>query len=125
MIHLDTHVVVWLYMKRLDKFPKSLLTSFENEQLVYSPMIKLELQYLYEIKRIIVEPDEILATLNNEINLRPSTANFSHIIDNALTIRWTRDAFDRLITANAVIDEAQLATKDQNIQAHFPQAVWG
>ncbi len=52
MIYLDTHVVVWLYSGLTDKLSE-LAKSIINENEVYiSATVRLELQYLYEIKRI-------------------------------------------------------------------------
>ncbi|MCF7950382.1 MAG: hypothetical protein K9L57_01970 [Spirochaetaceae bacterium] len=38
--------------------------------------------------------------------------------------KWTRDPFDRLITAQADIQAASLLTKDGTIRTHYPKAVW-
>ncbi len=64
MIYLDTHVVVWLYSGLADKL-STLTKSLINENKVYiSAIIRLELQYLYEIKRITDEPDVIINDLS-------------------------------------------------------------
>jgi len=49
--YLDTHAVVWLYNNELKKFPTATLEFIEKSQLLISPMVILELGYLYEIKR--------------------------------------------------------------------------
>jgi|GEM_PF-6993418 len=51
MIFLDTHVLVFLATDA-SLLPKSLWRTLDSEVLVYSPMAKLELGFLYEINRI-------------------------------------------------------------------------
>ncbi len=92
--------------------------------LVCSPIVKLELQYLYEIGRITDQPDVILADLSQRIDLNICKKNFSLIIDQALAISWTRDVFDRLIVANAMIDQNILLTRDQKILTNYVNAKW-
>lgn len=96
LIYLDTHVVVWLYSGLTDKLT-DLAKSLINDNEVYiSAIVRLELQYLYEIKRITDEPDVIISNLSKEIGLKICNKNFNDIISVALTITWTRDPFDRI-----------------------------
>lgn len=37
---------------------------------------------------------------------------------------WTRDPFDRIITAQAAVSGAVLLTRDERIRANYRQAVW-
>ena len=39
-------------------------------------------------------------------------------------MKWTRDPFDRLITAQAAVDDSPLLTKDDTIHTYYPKAVW-
>jgi len=39
-------------------------------------------------------------------------------------LSWTRDAFDRLIVAQAALDRAALVTRDRLILKHYPKALW-
>ena len=39
-------------------------------------------------------------------------------------MKWTRDPFDRLITAQAALDDSPLLTKDDTIHTYYPEAVW-
>jgi hypothetical protein len=54
-------------------------------------MAVVELQYLYEIRRIIVPPQEILVKLNAEIGLTVCDHPFPIIAEVALGETWTRD----------------------------------
>jgi PIN domain nuclease of toxin-antitoxin system len=42
----------------------------------------------------------------------------------AMPLSWTRDPFDRLLVATALLHEAPLITRDARIQEHFAGAVW-
>jgi PIN domain nuclease of toxin-antitoxin system len=42
----------------------------------------------------------------------------------AVDMHWTRDPFDRLISAHALAAKAPLVTKDRTIRAHLPLAWW-
>ena len=51
MHHLDTHVILWLYDKLETKFSPKIKKLINQNDLAISPIIRLELQYLKEIKR--------------------------------------------------------------------------
>jgi PIN domain nuclease of toxin-antitoxin system len=125
LIYLDTHVVLWLYVgeqNKLSDFVQSVIA--QESVLVCSPIVRLELQYLYEIGRITDKPDEIFSDLSQRIDLSICKKDFSLIIDQALGISWTRDVFDRMIVANAMIDQSILLTKDHKILANYANAKW-
>ena len=122
--YLDTHAVVWLYNNDLAKFPEKTLALIESHDLLMSPMVILELEYLYEIKRLNETAATITNTLQQEINLLCCQVNFSHVIANALTQKWTRDPFDRMIVAQADINQAILISKDVMINAHYSKTFW-
>ena len=124
MIYLDTHVVVWLYAGLAEKFSPQARALINKNDLLISPIIGLELQYLYEIDRIAVESSVIIADLERRIGLRVCDAPFDQVVTRAIALPWTRDPFDRLIVAQAQVGESPLLTKDGTILARFPDAVW-
>ena len=124
MIYLDTHVVVWLYSGLTDKLTDIAKTLINNNEVYVSAIVRLELQYLYEIKRITDEPDVIITNLSEQIGLKICNKNFNDIISISLTITWTRDPFDRIITANALLNNNILLSKDQNILNNYLYARW-
>ena len=124
LIYLDTHVVIWLYAGRTDLLSARAMESVQKGNLVYSPIVRLELQYLLETDRITKRPDKILDALSVEIGLHPDHSDFSTIIGQALQMDWTRDPFDRIITAQASVNQAYLLTKDQSIIGHYKKAFW-
>ncbi|PAX56949.1 type II toxin-antitoxin system VapC family toxin [Brunnivagina elsteri] len=124
MIYLDTHVVVWLYSGLTDKLTDIAKTLINDNEVYVSAIVRLELQYLYEIKRITDEPDVIITNLSEQIGLKICNKNFNNIISISLTITWTRDPFDRIITANALLNNNILLSKDQNILNNYLYAKW-
>ena len=121
---LDTHVVVWLYQGDLKKIPASAQALIENNDVAISPMVLLELEYLYEIKRIKVDAQTIINELTNTIDLQQPSIDFGKITAEALKLKWTRDSFDRLICATAQLMKCTLLSRDKKILEHFKMATW-
>lgn len=124
-LHLDTHVVVWLYAGEHDRFPPALRDRLGSDSLRYSPMVRLELTYLYEIDRIADVPERIIGELRAAVGLMEDTQPFARVVDLAERETFTRDPFDRIITAQAIAARSALATKDERIlRAHPEAALW-
>ena len=124
MIYLDTHVVVWLYVGLSEKFSQQTKELINENEIYISTIVRLELQYLYEIQRLTDESNSIVSDLSNRIGLKVCDKNFNTIIAQSLEITWTRDPFDRIITANATLNNNILVTKDQNILDNYTNAKW-
>jgi PIN domain nuclease of toxin-antitoxin system len=124
LIYLDTHVIVWLYCGLTDKLTDLAKILINDHEVYFSIIVRLELQYLYEIQRINHKPDVIITDLYHQIGLKKCEKNFHDIISIALNITWTRDPFDRIITANALLNNNILLTKDQNILNNYLYAKW-
>jgi PIN domain nuclease of toxin-antitoxin system len=63
-------------------------------------------------------------TLSAEIGARICELPFSIVMTTALREKWGRDPFDRLIVAQAKVNEAVLVTKDETIRSNYGLAVW-
>ena len=124
MIYLDTHAVVWLYAGLVEKFNQPIRDLMNEHDIAISPIVRLELQFLYEIHRVADDAGTIVADLANRIGLTISEENFIATTSRALEISWTRDPFNRLIVANASLDDSVLVSKDQSILSHYPFARW-
>ena len=125
IVYLDTAVVVWLAEANLAKLSKNALSLIQTAELRISPMALAELQYLYEIERIAVPPQEILVKLNAEVGLTVCDHPFPIVAEVALGENWTRDPFDRIIVAHAKANGlAPLVTKDEAIREHYDNARW-
>lgn len=124
MIYLDTHVVVWLYAGDLSRLSGPAREHIEQNDLLVSPIVQLELAYLKELGRITADSALILETLEHSIGLGLCHQPFSRIVVESIGQDWTRDPFDRLIVAQARVSGAKLITKDRTIRKHYEQAVW-
>jgi len=124
VIRLDTHVVVWLYTGETEQLSAGAITALEENQPVVSPMVQLELTYLYEIDRLRVGGADILADLARRIGLQLSDAPLDALVETAAALTWTRDPFDRLIVADALVAGAILVTKDRAIHDQTAVALW-
>jgi len=123
LTYLDTHVLVWLYEDPTD-FPPAVKALLDRDELYVSPLVALELQYLWETQRILVEPGLILENAYTGLGLSMDASNAGTAILWSRNLTWTRDPFDRIITAQAHIAQAALATKDRTIRQHYDRAVW-
>ena len=124
MIYLDTHVVVWLYAGFTERFSDAVQKLMNEHDLLVSPIVRLELQYLYEIKRVSVEAEVILADLSQRLGLVICPKSFDTIMVHATPITWTRDPFDRILVAHASIHDNILVSKDQLILTHYTYTRW-
>ncbi|TVR61460.1 MAG: PIN domain-containing protein [Spirochaetaceae bacterium] len=124
ILHLDTHVVVWLYSGTRKRFPQRAAAALDHARLVYTPIVGLELTYLHEVGRVSVAAAEILGYLRDRISLVPDETPYLTVAREAEQITWTRDPFDRLITAAASVTAAPLLTSDGLIRERYPAAVW-
>ena len=87
-------------------------------------MVLLELEYLFETGRTSARAAEVYDYLHHTIQIGVCSKPFAAVARKSIGMKWTRDPFDRLITAQAALDESPLLTKDDTIRAHYPEAVW-
>jgi len=124
LIYLDTHGVTWMFAGRLDLFPARVRELLDGSDLLISPAVHLELQYLFEIRRTAEPAKVVLESLGREVGLKVCDLPFPDVVEIALSLDWTRDPFDRLLVSQAELRGAPLITKDRHIRDHFPRAVW-
>lgn len=123
MIYLDTHVVAWLYAGELDLLPQPVRDLVESEELVVSPMVELELQYLFESGRA-KQPGRVVAdALVREIGLGSCGLESAQEVAAAWGQDWTHVPFDRLIVAQASARQLPLPARDQTTLGHCDEAI--
>jgi PIN domain nuclease of toxin-antitoxin system len=116
---LDTHIVIWLYEKRLDLLSEKAKQYIEKNDLFISPIVKLEIEYLFEIEKIKDDSDSICNFLEKHIDLKVEQTDFQEIIRISLNEKWTRDPFDRIIVAHAKLKDYALISKDKEINKNY------
>jgi PIN domain nuclease of toxin-antitoxin system len=95
-----------------------------SEDAFTSPIVELELTYLHEIGRVTEPAATPLASLRRSIGLQIADASLAELARAAQSLSWTRDPFDRLIAAHAIVADTPLLTADETIRANLPLAVW-
>lgn len=66
----------------------------------------------------------MLAALRQSIGLEIANVSLAELTDTAIGLSWTRDPFDRLIAAHAIVADAPLVTADRTILENLPLARW-
>ena len=123
--YLDTHVAVYLHDGLIDELGSAAKRQIEANDLLISPMVFLEFDYLFRRKRIGVDAMAMFAALNTGFGVAICQFPFAAIAFEAIGIEWTADPFDRLIVANASVNHrAMLITRDRLIRQHYHNAVW-
>ena len=124
-IYLDTHVVVWLAEGLVEKLSPAASAAIESSEVEISPIVLLELQYLFEIKRIMKAPLALIDQLQTLIGLKVSDHSFAPVARTTLFEDWTKDPFERMIVAQARSDGySGLVTSDEKIRQNYSQTIW-
>ena len=125
--YLDTNVVVWLAqgdLTRISRRAQGLLDETATDVLI-SPMVLIELEYLYEVGRIKLSARDVLRKVEHEIGVRVCDLAFATVANIMLDEKWTRDPFDRMIVAQAKTNGlAYLVSADDEIASHYPRTIW-
>jgi PIN domain nuclease of toxin-antitoxin system len=125
LILLDTHVVGWLYEGADRRIPRTVRELIESEQPFVSPVVELELTYLHEVGRVTEPASAPLDALRKSIGLQTADVSLAALTRAASNLGWTRDPFDRMIAAQAIVADARLLTADRAILDNLPLATWG
>jgi PIN domain nuclease of toxin-antitoxin system len=123
--YLDTNALIWLSDGSLAGLSPKIDRLLQQADLLFSPMVLLELEFLYEIKRSKRPARDIRQKVEYELGVRLCNLSFPIVADAALDEKWTRDPFDRLIVANAKANGfAWLISADEAMRKHYPRTVW-
>ncbi len=124
--YLDTNVAVWLAQGSLDRIsPKAQKGIDRAANLLLSPIVLIELEYLYEIGRILLSASELKLKLEHEAGTRMCDLDFLSVAQVAVNEKWTRDPFDRIIVAQAKANGlSPLISADEEIRKQYRRAVW-
>jgi PIN domain nuclease of toxin-antitoxin system len=111
---LDTHFLLWILngADRLADFP----WIERYRPWGVSPVSLLEIQFLSEVGRVEVRNPEFMRDARFVIDEVPLVS----LIRRSIDLTWTRDPFDRLITAHSSVRRLPLCTTDRVIRSHHP-----
>ena len=110
VILLDTNALIWLDLAH----PRSRPLTRIKTALYVSPATLLELQFLSEANRIRLTRGDAHGLASDDrwlVDDPPAAAWFAEAID----LNWTRDPFDRLIAAHALLRGWRVATGDTRL----------
>lgn len=125
IVYLDTNVVVWLAQGALRRISRRAKRAMEEATLLISPMVLIELEYLYELNRIKLPARDVQLKLQHEMDVHLCDLPFISVTHAALDEKWTRDPFDRMIVAHAKANGlALLVSADEEIRQNYPRAAW-
>jgi PIN domain nuclease of toxin-antitoxin system len=123
--YLDTHVVVWLCQNNLSRLSPPALDALNEHDLLISPAVLIELNFLLQIGRIVRAPLDLAKQLRMQIGAQICNHSFQELAETALFETWTRDPFDLMIVSHAKSNGfAPLVTSDEKIRSHYPPAIW-
>ena len=123
LTYLDTHVLLWLYDKKIERFSTQAKELINHSQLRISPIVTLELEYLIEIGRVAGEVAIILDFFIQNLELQICGTPFANVTRAAQREKFTRDPFDRLIVAQARLNEAALITADEKMIDNYQGSI--
>jgi PIN domain nuclease of toxin-antitoxin system len=117
-ILLDTHFVLWTVLDH----PR--LCEFEwldaHRPLGVSPVSLLELQFLSEVGRLELDAERFVQALGRDPRFVIDEVSLVSLVRKALPLGWTRDPFDRLLTAHSLARRTPLCTLDRRIRENHP-----
>ena len=117
--------MVWLCENNLSRISAPALDALNENELLISPAVLIELNFLYQIRRIVRAPQDLAKQLRMQIGVQVCAHSFPDLADTALFENWTRDPFDLMIVSHAKANGfAPLVTSDEKIREHYPPAVW-
>jgi PIN domain nuclease of toxin-antitoxin system len=124
LAYLDTHVAAWLFAGDVTRLSAAARAVIEKNDLLVSPAVVLELQYLYETKRVADAADQVVEDLRHRLGVGICDLPFPDVVRRAVTLSWTRDPFDRLIVAQAAVRNTTLVTKDRTLRKRYGATLW-
>jgi PIN domain nuclease of toxin-antitoxin system len=123
--YLDTHAFVRLALGRSRLIGREASRLIQQAELLISPMVLVELEYLHEIGRLKVRSRDLHTKAEHELGLKLCKLPFAAVANAAINETWTRDVFDRIIVANARVNGlAPLISADEMIAENYPRTVW-
>ncbi len=79
---------------------------------------------MHEIGRARDPASMMLAALRKSIGLEITDVSMAELAQTAAGLSWTRDPFDRMIAAHAIVADVPLVTADRTILDNLPLATW-
>ena len=125
LAYLDTNVIMQLMEGSRKRITPDAQRIMDRSDLLISPMVALELEFMYELRRTKLRSRDVQVKLAEDIGLRVCQLPFERVTETALDEAWTRDPFDRIIVAHAKANGmAHLISSDATMKQHYPRTIW-
>lgn len=123
---LDTHLVLW-YLTANPKLPnstKSIIDDLEN--VCYVSVVSLwEIAIKHSLGKLdLMTSLEIFLDIIKDAGIETLPINESHILKSASLEFHHQDPFDRMIIAQALVEDYTIITKDQYFKEYSPKLIW-
>jgi len=117
---LDTHTFVWW---SLDKLPKRVVNRIQQAEFVYvSAVTGWEIAIKQSLAKLLGNAGT--ATLIERYGFSPLEVSFEHTDAVRALAQHHGDPFDRMLVAQAIVEELVLVTKDERIAAYGIDVIW-
>ncbi len=117
-------MALWLYTGLVERLPSRARDAIAASDVRLSPMAVLELAYLHEVGRARDPLTMMLSALSVDLGIEVADISMVDLVAAAADLSWTRDPFDRLIAAHAIVASAPLVTADETMRKHLSLALW-
>jgi PIN domain nuclease of toxin-antitoxin system len=113
---LDTHFLLWVVVgaTRLDEF--DWLGRYAPWGV--SPLSFLEIQCLSEVGRVEVDIEAFTTAVMEDPRFVVDEVPLVALVRHSLSLSWTRDPFDRLLSAHSAARRVPLCSADRRIREH-------
>lgn len=121
---LDTNVVVWLLLGQRDAVSKRAREALEGEssRISVSAVSVWEIAIKRSLGKLAIEGRWAHALRNLDLDPMPMTAEHAERVER---LPWHhRDPFDRLLIAQAMLEEHALVSADARMSSYGPEAIW-
>lgn len=83
-----------------------------------SPISFLEIEFLSEVGKLELEAEEFVQSIGKDRRFVVDEVPLLSLVRQAMPLEWTRDPFDRLLTAHSLARRTPLCTLDRRIRLH-------
>lgn len=116
MILLDTNAILWSVISH----PRAAPLSEAGRRCYISPVSLLEMKYLIEVGKLRESPGSSLSDVADDPRWLLDSPASDRLFEAAHDLTWTRDPFDRLLSAHALHRRWRIATGDRVLQERLP-----
>jgi PIN domain nuclease of toxin-antitoxin system len=121
---LDTHPLIFILYHPQSIGKKAIKIIEDDSNKLFIPtMALLEVQYLMEVKKITGSINDFINYIKRMPNME-ITGFSESILAETLSLKNTRDPFDRIILSTALSMDIHIITRDKWMKSSYSKTVW-